>query len=109
MNKKRYIFFIILFSFLLDIAQAAGVRGRLDGIGPYGAYPVTGVPVTVSNQFGGRSSPSYSDNQGMFYIYGLQHGQHTLEIWLGGPQPMILNIMVFGNLALTDIAPISVR
>ncbi len=106
----KILFFIFIATFYLfsSVVHGEGVRGRLDGRGPYGLYPVTGVPVTVSSQYG-RSSPSYSDYRGMYYIYGLRPGPHVLEIWTGGPRAMTFNIMVYRNDPVTDIAPIRVR
>jgi len=108
-NLKQHvlIFFAALFLFS-SAANAEGVRGRLDGLGPYGPYPVTGVPVTVSSPLG-RSSPAYSDYQGMYYIYNLTPGPYLLEIWLGGPEPMSFDVVVYPNQAMTDLAPIRVR
>lgn len=88
---------------------AENVRGRLDGYGQYGAYPVPRVAVTLFSQTFGRTSPAYSDYQGMYYIYNVPPGPYTLEVWIGGPQPMIFNIYVTPNLQVTDIAPIRVR
>lgn len=107
LKRQVLVFFAALFLFS-SAANAEAVRGRLDGLGPYGLYPVTGVPVTVSSPLG-RSSPSYSDYQGMFYIFNLVPGPHALEIWLGGPEPMIFDIIVYPNQAMTDLAPIRVR
>ena len=108
MNTKLNGFLLLtLLVFFAGTVNAEGIRGRLDGLGPYGTYPVTGIAVTVSSQMG-RSSPSYSDYQGMYYIYGLMPGPHVLEIWIGY-QPMVFNIMVNPGQPLTDIAPIRVR
>jgi hypothetical protein len=98
---------VMIFILFSQYSNAEGVRGRLDGVGPYGLYPVSGIAVTVLAPMG-RSSPSYSDYQGMYYIYGLTPGPYTLEIWIGN-QPMVFNIMVIQGRALTDIVPIKVR
>lgn len=108
-NKiKLFVLNIIAICFFSGVVLGEGVRGRLDGMGTYGPYPVVGIPVTAFSVQYGTSNPSYSDNQGMFYIYGLRPGPHTLQIWLGGFQPMIFYIRVFPNQPLTDIAPIRV-
>lgn len=108
---KKSFFLKTAFVFALCFAQfanAEGIRGRLDGVGPYGLYPVPGIAVTVASP-GGRSAPVYSDYRGMYYMFGLRPGRYTLEIWAGGPQPMRFGIQVYRGQPMTDIAPIRVR
>ena len=103
--------YIIVFSLQANIADAENVRGRLEGVSTYGSYPVAGVAVTLLTQ-GRRSAPTYSDNQGMYYIYNVSPGSHILEIWAGGPEPMTFQIYVYEytpEQPVTDISPIKVR
>ena len=107
--SKKLLTALALFFLTSNLVFGAGIRGRLDGLGPYGPYPVAGVPVTVANpSMKWRSQPSYSDNQGMYYIYNLAPGSYVLEIWAGGPTPINFNIMVH-NQPITDISPIRVK
>lgn len=105
--KTKIMAILILGALCAQALYAEAVRGRLDGMGPYGLYPVTGIAVTVSSSRG-RSAPSYTDYQGMYYIYRLAPGPHTLEIWVSN-QPMLFPITVYPRQPMTDIAPIRVR
>jgi|ERR1039457_1804587 hypothetical protein len=100
---------IIYFVVIATTAYAQNVRGRLDGRGPYGAYPVPRIAVTLSNPAYGRSAPVFSDYQGIYYFFNIPPGPHTLEVWVNPNQPIIFNIFVNPNQMVTDIAPILVR
>jgi hypothetical protein len=112
-NIKIYRIFIIcifIFTSMISSAYAEGVRGRLDGSGQYGAYPVPRIPVTLySPAYQGRTPPVYSDYQGMYYISNVQPGQYVLEIWANETQPFTFNIIINPNQPVTDIAPILAR
>jgi hypothetical protein len=88
-------------------AYAGTVRGRLDRQDGYGrAYPAVYVGVTLYNPQLGRSAPSYSDNDGMYYLYNVPPGEYLLEIWVyPGRDPMVFKIQV-SNQPVTDISPI---
>lgn len=88
---------------------AQTVRGRLDGNGPYGAYPASRIAVTLISPTHGRSAPAYSDYQGMYYIYNVPPGQFTLEVWTNSNQPLTFNILVPPNPPTMDIAPIQLN
>lgn len=63
-------------------AIAATVRGRLDRRAPNGAiYPAPGIAVTVYRRDLGRSAPSYTGVDGMYYL-NVPAGVYALEIWL---------------------------
>lgn len=110
LNLRHLVFCgLFLLASFANTVSAENVRGRLDGVGPYGVYPVSRVAVTLFSQAAGRSSPAYSDYQGMYYIYNVPPGDYTLEVWAGGAQPMIFDIFVIPNRPVTDIAPIRVR
>jgi hypothetical protein len=64
-------------------ANAAMVRGRLDRVDVYRRhYPAQGIAVTLYNQTIGRSSPSYTDMYGMYYLYNVPAGSYYLEVWV---------------------------
>ncbi len=109
----------IAFCFLLAIAcsaaaaspaQAGTVRGQLYRVVYGRSYPASYVAVTLFNGRVGRSSPAYSDAQGMYYLLNAPPGQYVLEVWWSrDPRvaPMTFNIVV-NNTPFTDIAPIRV-
>jgi hypothetical protein len=59
-------------------AYGASVQGQLT-CGD-GNTPATGIAVTVHNASTGRSSPSFTGADGMYY-FNLKAGTYTLEIW----------------------------
>lgn len=87
---------------------AAAVRGQLIRIAQNGArIPVAGVAVTVISPNIGRSTPSYTDGNGMYYL-GIPAGYYTLEVWISrDPRvpPMTYSIAVAEP--NTDIPPIA--
>ena len=84
-------------------ANAALLRGQLIRIYPNGTRgPVPGVTVTVFRQDLGRSTPSVTDGNGMYYLQ-VPPGQYWLEIWISNP-PRAYQITVFEP--NTDIPPI---
>lgn len=85
------------------IAQAALVRGRL----LRGRYNAPGVAVTVWCQAYGRSQPSYSGPDGMYYLPNIPPGQYTLEIWAIPNNPP-LTFVIYVTEPGTDVNPIYV-
>jgi hypothetical protein len=57
----------------------ASVQGQLSCAD--GKSPASGIAVTVSSAGTGRSAPSFSGGDGMYYL-NLKAGAYTLEIWL---------------------------
>lgn len=87
-------------------ANAALIRGRLDRIAPNGSrYPAIGIAVTVYNQQLGRTSPSYTDAGGMYYLNNIPAGSYYLEVWISTPAT-VYPIQV--GEPVTDIPPIVV-
>jgi hypothetical protein len=84
---------------------AAMVRGRVQR----DMYPVPYVSVTLisSNPALGRSAPSVTGPDGMYYLYNVPPGQYILELWLGGPSPVRYPINV--REPYTDIPPIAIQ
>ncbi len=88
-------------------AQQVTLRGLLQRTGPYGAYPATGIPVTVNSAVLGRSGAVYSGNDGMYYLY-VPPGQYALEVWnIPGGAPIVFSIGV-PAVPYFDIAPVQV-
>lgn len=86
-------------------ARAAVLRGRLDRVDQYGRhFPAGGISVTVYRQDLGRSSPSVTDTNGMYYLT-VPAGAYWLEIWVSNP-PRAYQITVVEP--VTDIPPIVV-
>jgi hypothetical protein len=93
--------------FVQPSVAASTVRGRLFRVFNGGSYPVQGIGVTVFNPRLGRSTPSYSGPDGMYYLYNIPGGAYTLEIWTTPNEPMTFQITVY-EIPFTDIAPIQV-
>jgi hypothetical protein len=75
---------LLLFGALLSptSAEAAIVRGRLIRVASNGAqFPAVGIAVTLYAPNIGRSSPSYTDGIGMYYLTA-RAGNYTLEVWV---------------------------
>ena len=88
-------------------AQQVTLRGRVDRAGPYGPYPVGGIPVTINSPVYGRSGFVYSGADGMYYLYA-PPGQYTLEVWnVPGQAPMMFAIGV-PAMPYFDISPVIV-
>ncbi len=88
-------------------AAAATVRGRLDRRDAYGnIYRAAYVGVTLNNQYVGRSSMTYTGEDGMYYLYNVPPGSYYLEVWIQpGRQPLVYQVQV-GNAPFSDIPPI---
>jgi hypothetical protein len=110
MHRSRFLILLMLLLASLAQPSIAGtslVRGRLERIAPNGqAFPAQGITVTVFNSQLGRSNPSNSGPDGLYYLYNIPPGPYTLEIWVSNP-PMVFQIQVLDQ-PNTDIAPIRV-
>ena len=47
--------------------------------------PAAGIQVTLYSQTFGRSSPSITGNDGMYYLYNIPFGNYYIEIWISNP------------------------
>jgi hypothetical protein len=101
---------LLVMAFSGVIANAATVRGRVLHVYPNGEWgAVPGVRVTVSNPAIGRSYPTLSGQDGMFYLQGIPPGVYNLEIWISpDPRvaPMVYTIQV--QEPYSDIPPVYV-
>lgn len=103
--------FVLCFTLLAAAESIAGnVRGQLLRRGPQGIYPASGIAVTVYTQLKGRSQPSYSGSDGMYYLYNIPAGRYFLEIWAHGfgNRPVVFEIVVNDQQPFTDVAPVTV-
>ena len=71
-------------------AQTTTVRGQLllNGWNQFGApqqYPAPGIQVTLYSQVFGRSSPTVTGTDGMFYFYNITLADYYVEIWISNP------------------------
>jgi hypothetical protein len=109
-NYRRGLFSIVLgilaITIFASVAEAANIRGRIDRRTPQGIVPAEGVPVTVFRSDIGRSAPSYTGYDGMYYINNIPDGDYILEVWAyPNRPPMTFTIRAVGG-GVTDIAPI---
>lgn len=96
----------ILSLVLVGTADAATVRGNLHRILWNGVQSnAPGVAVTLYNPSLGRTTPSYTDVYGMYYLYNIPPGAYYLEIWTSNP-PMVFQIQVSDP--YTDVPPVRV-
>ena|SRR5215467_8532756 len=105
-SRLTRVFAVLLFAAVFSaVSQAAMVRGRL--VHGANGYPTAGIAVTVYNPRLGRSSPSYTDGYGMYYIYNVPPGSYYLELWVyPSGNPIVYPIQV-GD-PYTDIPQIAV-
>jgi hypothetical protein len=93
-----------------DMACAATVRGRLDHVYPNGQRaPGVGFAVTVYRADIGRSQPTYTGQDGIYYLNNIPPGTYNLEIWTSrvpGVPPTVYVIQV--SEPFVDIPPIYV-
>ena len=85
----------------LSICRAATVRGQLACNNR--PYPAAGVAVTVFSTFYGRSTPSRTGTDGMYYLYNVPPGIYTLEVWINPNAPLQFQIQVY-NVMFSDVA-----
>ena len=106
MRRSKFCSAFILLAMMWSslAAEAAIVRGRLlrgQGVAP-------GIAVTVWCQQFGRSQPTYSQADGIYYIANVPPGAYVLEVWArgNGQPPLTFNIQI--NEPGTDIPPVFV-
>ena len=97
----------LLLIVMSQAAVAATLRGRLERKAPNGAsFPAPGIAVTVYRADRGRSRPSFTGPNGMYYL-NIPAGLYSLEIWFSRDpraKPMVYQIKV--SEPYTDIPPI---
>ena len=98
---------LVLFFLTPFEALAQTVQGRLDRQGPSGPYPAGQVAVTLNSPATGRSTPTYTGNDGRYSFYHVPSGQYSLEVWGYGSQPRTFPIQV-QNQPITNVRPITI-
>lgn len=78
--SNRIVALVVLVSVSL-FAQSA-VRGKLE-LGEE-KLPASGIAVTLLHAEKGRSAPALSGADGMFFLYNVEVGDYTLEVWNKG-------------------------
>lgn len=75
--------------------------------------PAVGVPVNLYMPDLGDSGYSYTDWNGMYYLYNIPFGEYTLQVWdYPGRPPITYSIVVQPTTSrspFTDIFPIVIR
>lgn len=105
MSRSLVCALILFFGAALG-AHAAILRGRLVAQGPSGQFPVAGIAVTVLRPDLGRSPPSYSSQDGMYYL-NVPAGLYTLEVWFSrDPRVAPMRYQIQVREPNTDLAPI---
>jgi hypothetical protein len=97
MRKLLSLEFVLLLIIFLQAGylSAASIRGQL--LCENNSVPAVGIAVTVFNPQTGRSNPSFTGGDGMYYLNGIPAGIHTLEIWIyrsQGTPSMVYQIQV---------------
>jgi hypothetical protein len=106
LSFKFLLLFLLVFV-ATAYAYAGTVRGKLERRDAYGRnYVAAHVAVTLYNKQVGRSSPAYTGNDGMYYLYNVPPGSYYLEIWVYPDREPLRYIIQVYNQSLTDIPPI---
>ena len=58
-----------------------------------GQYPAAGIQVTLNHTQYGRSSPTMTGGDGMYYLYNVPFGDYFLELWIANP-PIVYPVRV---------------
>ncbi len=107
-RSRPALFAIAIVLMFAVFADAGTIRGRLVRRSGQGDYPAKGIQVTVFRSQMGKSSPTYSGTDGMYYLYNIPEGTYTLQVWVyPNAAPLTFTITVDGQ-QFTDIAPIIV-
>jgi hypothetical protein len=89
-------------------ADASTVRGRLVKQTPKGPIPAEGIAVTLLSPSAGRSATSYSDRDGMYYLFNVPPGVWYLCIRVSASSQQEYSIQVSSQ-EFIDITPISLE
>lgn len=95
MKTRTAIFTAILmtlFWFVSPSHAQTTVRGQLLR---NGQFPAAGIQVTLYSASFGRSSPSVTGSDGMYYQYNVPFGDYYLEIWVATP-PVAYPVQITG-------------
>jgi hypothetical protein len=108
--RRRPTLIVLVAAMLLLVQPPLGasstVRGQLVRVNARGQFPAGSIQVILVHPQLGRSNPSYTGPDGMYYLYNIPPGVFTLQVWATNP-PLSFTITVKAQ-GYTDIAPIRV-
>lgn len=107
LNIKVVISLILLF--VTTTCFSGSVQGKLEGFGPYGNYALARIAVTLSSDKMGRTAPSFTDSQGMYYLKNIPVGEYVLEIWPHEKDPITFPVVVESDAGVTQIPTKTVK
>jgi hypothetical protein len=87
--------------------EATTVRGRVDRQTSFGIVTAGSIKVTLKSTAGSRSSPAYTNPQGVYYIYNVPTGNYVLEVW-SSRNPVTIPITV-QNVPVFNAPTVTVR
>ncbi len=107
---------LIVAAVLVATGPAAGrapdavstVRGQVYRLIRDKQVPANGIAVRLNHQKKGPSSYSYSNAEGMYYLYNIPPDQYTLEV-TAGPKNILKYSIRVQDKQYTDIAPIKIN
>lgn len=106
-RRGRMIVLCLLIMASASATFASTVRGRLERRDVYGkGYVAAHIRVVLVSQQNIRSTPAYSGNDGLYYLYNVPPGLYILEVSTDPNRaPLRFKIQV-NNQSVTDIGPI---
>jgi hypothetical protein len=72
---------------------------------PNGPFPAAYIAVTVNSPTIGRSAPSYTGPDGMYYL-NIPPGSYSLEVW-ANEKLILLTVPILAGCPFTDIPPLT--
>ena len=88
--------------------EASTVQGKVYRLIKDKQVPANGIAVRLNHAKKGPSSYSYSNNEGLYYLYNIPPDQYTLEVTAGPKNILKFAIKVLDK-PYTDIAPIKIN
>jgi hypothetical protein len=88
--------------------EASTVRGQVYRLIKDKQVPANGIAVRLNHAKKGPSSYSYSNSEGMYYLYNIPADQYTLEV-TAGPKNILKFAIKVQDKQYTDIAPIKIN
>lgn len=88
--------------------EASTVRGQVYRLVRDKQVGANGIAVRLNHAKRGPSSYSYSNSEGMYYLYNIPPDQYTLEV-TAGPKKILKFAIRVQDKQYTDIAPIKIN
>jgi hypothetical protein len=98
----------LLALFAAGTGSAQMVRGRVDRVVPGLTYPAPQVMAWLDSPTWGRSAPSYTDLDGMYYFYNVRPGPYMLSVAAPWGASRSVSILVHPQ-PWTDIPPLPIN